>query len=125
MTDRAYAYGGLQRAGARLVNGSDAPVEELDPLAGLCAGVRRTLDDRPPWHPEHAVSVEVALRAMTVEPAWLTYDEHRRGRLLPGQLADLVVLDRDLFTLPPSAYPEARVLLTLSAGETVHAAAGW
>jgi predicted amidohydrolase YtcJ len=120
MTDRAYAYGGLLRAGARLVNGSDAPVEELDPLAGLCAGVRRTLDDRPPWHPEHAVTVEDALRSMTVEPAWLTHDEDRRGRLVPGQLADVVVLDRDPLAVPVDELPDIEVVATMLGGRWVH-----
>ena len=70
--------------------------------AGVVAGVRRTLDDRPAWHPEQAVTVEEALRATTVNPAWLTGDERRRGKLLPGYLADLVVLDRDPLAIPPA-----------------------
>jgi predicted amidohydrolase YtcJ len=57
--------------------------------------------------------------------AYASFLDRETGSIEVGKLADLVVLDRDLFTLPPSAYPEARVLLTLSAGETVHAAAGW
>jgi predicted amidohydrolase YtcJ len=122
MTDRAYAYRSLMDAGARLVNGSDAPVEELDPLAGLCAGVLRTLDDRPPWHPEQAVGAEAALRAATVVPAWLARDEHRRGRLVPGQLADLVVLDRDPLACAPEELPQVRVVATMLGGEWVHGA---
>ncbi|MBD0291095.1 MAG: amidohydrolase, partial [Thermoleophilia bacterium] len=101
MTDRAYPYRSLLETGARLANGSDAPVEELDPLLGIAAGVRRTLDARPGWHPEQAVAVVDALRASTVTPAWLAGDENRRGRLLPGQFADLVVLDRDPLSCPP------------------------
>ena len=58
MTDRAYAYRSLLDTGALLANGSDAPIEELDPLAGIRAGVLRTLDEREAWHPEQAVSVE-------------------------------------------------------------------
>src|ERR687883_363548 len=58
MTDRAYAYGSLLDSGAVLANGSDAPVEELDPLMGIRAGVTRSLDERPGWQPEQAVSVE-------------------------------------------------------------------
>ena len=79
------------------MNGSDAPIEELDPWAGVVAGVRRTSDERPPWHPEQAVTLEEALVATCVTPAWLAGDERRRGKLLPGYLADLVVLDRDPF----------------------------
>ena len=59
----------------------DAPIEELDPLAGICAGVLRTLDERPAWHPEQALTVEEALQASTVNPAWLAGDERRRGKL--------------------------------------------
>jgi predicted amidohydrolase YtcJ len=118
-TDRAYAYRSLLDAGARLVNGSDAPVEELDPLAGLVAGVLRTLDDRPAWHPEQAVGVEAALRAATVVPAWLTGDEDRRGRLRPGMLADLVVLDRDPLAIAPEELPEVRVVATMLGGRWI------
>lgn len=94
-TDRAYAYRSLLDAGTRLVNGSDAPVEELDPLAGIRAGVRRTLDDRDAWHPEQRVTLDEAIHATCTAPAWLARDEQRRGTLAPGMLADLVVLDRD------------------------------
>ena len=112
----AYAYGTLLEHGARLANGSDAPVEELDPLKGIVAGVLRTLDERPPWRPEQAVTVEQALRATCVEPAWLARDERRRGRLVPGMLADLVILDRDPAACPPEELNEVRVLATMVGG---------
>ena len=67
-TDGAYAYRSLLDSGAVVANGSDAPIEELDPLAGIRAGVLRTLDDREPWHPEQAVTVEQALEATIVTP---------------------------------------------------------
>jgi predicted amidohydrolase YtcJ len=118
-TDRAYAYRALRDAGARLVNGSDAPVEELDPLAGIRAGVLRTLDDRPPWHPEQAVTVEDALEATCVAPVWLAGDEATRGRLAPGFLADIVVLDRDPLAIGPPELPDVRVLATLAGGRWV------
>jgi len=121
-TGRAYPYGALAAAGTRLVNGSDAPVEELDPLLGLRAGVLRTTDDRPAWHPEHAVSVEAALRSMTVEPAWLAREEDVRGRLAPGLAADLVVLNRDPLAIPPEELPSLRVVATMLAGRWVHGA---
>ena len=118
----AYAYRSLLDAGAHLANGSDAPVEELDPLAGIVAGVRRTLDERPPWRPEQAVTVEDALRAATVGPAWLEGEEHRRGTLVPGMLADLVVLDRDPFTCRSEELPTLRVLATMVDGRWTHLA---
>ena len=121
----AYAYRALLDAGALLANGSDAPIEELDPLAGICAGVSRTLDDRAPWRPEQALTVEEALRASTVAPAWLAGDERRRGRLVPGQLADLVVLDRDPVACPPDELPEIRVVATMLGGRWVHNPPPW
>jgi predicted amidohydrolase YtcJ len=124
-TERAYAYRSLQDAGTLLANGSDAPVEELDPLAGLRAGVLRTLDERRAWHPEQALTVHRALEAATVNPAWLAYDERRRGRLLPGYLADLVVLDRDPLAVPADELPELEVVATMVGGRWVHNAPPW
>src|SRR5215208_5423815 len=116
----AYAYRSLLESGARLANGSDAPVEELDPLAGLAAAVRRSLDERPAWRPEQALTVDAALRASCVEPAWLARDEDRRGTLAPGKLADLVVLNRDPFTCPSDELPQLEVVATLLDGRITY-----
>jgi predicted amidohydrolase YtcJ len=116
----AYAYRSLLDAGARLANGSDAPVEELDPLAGVAAAVLRTIDERPAWRPEQAIRVEEALRATCVEPAWLARDERRRGTLAPGMLADLVVVDRDPLECPPQQLRDLRVLGTVLGGDIIH-----
>jgi predicted amidohydrolase YtcJ len=124
-TERAYAYRSLRDAGALLANGSDAPIEELDPLAGIRAGVLRTLDDRDPWHPEQSVTVEQALEATTVNPVWLAGDERRRGKLVPGYFADLVVLDRDLLAIAPEELPEVRVVATMVGGRWVHNPPPW
>ena len=124
-TDGAYAYRSLLDSGALLVNGSDAPIEELDPWAGICAGVLRTIDDRPAWHPEQRITLEEAVRATTVNPAWLAGDEHRRGKLIPGFLADLVVLDRDPFELPPEELPGVRVVATMLGGRWVNNPPPW
>ena len=120
----AYAYRSLLDAGARLVNGSDAPVEELDPLQGLVAGVLRTLDERPAWRPEQALSVAEALRATCTAPAWLARDERRRGTLEPGKLADLVVLDRDPLGCPPEQLPGIEVLATMVGGRITYVSDG-
>ena len=84
-TEGAYAFRSLWDSGALVANGSDAPVEELDPLAGIRAGVLRTIDDRPAWGPEQCMTVEQALRATTVNPAWLAGDE-RTPRQAPTGL---------------------------------------
>jgi predicted amidohydrolase YtcJ len=124
-TAGAYAYRSLLDSGAVLANGSDAPVEELDPLAGIRAGVLRTIDDRPAWHPEQALTVEQALVASTVAPAWLAGDERRRGKLLPGYLADLVVLNRDPVTCPPDELESIEVVATMVGGRWVHNPPPW
>ena len=124
-TDGAYAYRSLWDSGAVLVNGSDAPIEELDPLAGIRAGVLRTLDNRPAWHPEQALTVEQAIQATCVTPAWLSYDEHRRGKLIPGYLADLVVLDQDPFELQPEQLEDLQVVSTMVGGRWVHNPPPW
>jgi len=119
-TDGAYAFRSLLDSGAVVVNGSDAPIEELDPLAGIRAGVRRSIDDRSAWHPEQALTVEQAFHATCVTPAWLARDERRRGTLLPGHAADLVVLDRD-----PWDDLDAQVVATMVAGRWVHNPPPW
>jgi predicted amidohydrolase YtcJ len=124
-TDGAYAFRSLVDSGALVANGSDAPVEELDPLLGLRAGVTRTLDDRDPWHPEQRVTMEQALHATCVAPAWLTGDERRRGKLLPGYLADLVVLDRDPLDCPVEELDDIEVVATMVGGRWVHQAPPW
>jgi predicted amidohydrolase YtcJ len=125
MTDRAYAYRSLLDAGAVVANGSDAPIEELDPLAGIRAGVLRTLDERDAWHPEQGVTVEEAFEATISTPAWLARDERRRGKLLPGYLADLVVLDRDPLAIEPEELPEVEVVATMVGGRWTHNPPPW
>ena len=124
-TDGAYAYRSLVESGAVLANGSDAPIEELDPLAGICAGVLRTLDVREAWHPEQAVTVEQAFEATILAPAWLANEERRRGKLVPGYLADLVVLDRDPLAIPPEELSDVQVVATMLGGRWVHNPPPW
>ena len=124
-TSGAYAYRSLLEAGALVANGSDAPIEELDPLLGVRAGVLRTLDERPAWHAEQTVTLQQALEATTVNPAWLTGDERRRGKLVPGYLADLVVLDRDPFECAPDELVDVEVVATMLGGRWVHGPPPW
>ena len=125
MTDRAYVFRSLLDAGTVVANGSDAPVEELDPLLGIRAGVLRTLDERDAWHSEQAVTLEEAFVATCVTPAWLTGDERRRGKLVPGYLADLVVLDRDPFECPPEELVDITVVATMLVGRWVFNPPPW
>ncbi|HXY81127.1 MAG TPA: amidohydrolase [Gaiellaceae bacterium] len=123
--DGTYAFRTLLDSGAHLANGSDAPIEELDPWAGVLAGVLRTLDDRPSWRPEEALTLQQALHATCVAPAWLSHDERVRGTLLPGRFADLVVLDRDPFACEPAELREVQVVATMLGGRWVHNPPPW
>lgn len=122
--DGAYAYASLAASGAVLANGSDAPVEDLDPLAGMRAGVVRTVDEREPWRPGEALSAEDALHATTAAPAWLEHSERTRGRLIPGALADLVVLNADP-TREALAANEVEVVATMVGGRWTHRPPPW
>jgi predicted amidohydrolase YtcJ len=118
----AYPFKSLLNAGAILAFGSDWTVAPLNPLPALKAAVtRQTLDGRNPegWEPAEKLSLDEAVRAFTFGSAFAEFAESEKGVLSPGKLADLVVLDRDIFALPPEAIPSARVLMTIVDGKIV------
>jgi predicted amidohydrolase YtcJ len=120
---RGFAWGNVERAGGRLVFGSDWPVVTSDVFRGLYVAVtRKTREGTPPggWLPEQAVTLEAALRHYTVDGAWAAHEEQDRGTLTAGKWADLVVLSHDLFAGPPEKILETRVLLTMAGGRIVH-----
>jgi len=118
-----YAFRTLLDTHARLAFGSDWTVAPLDPILGVYAAVtRRTLDGKNPngWVPEQKISVSEALRAYTAGNAYATFDEGKRGTLAPGRLADVVVVDRNLFTMPPDSLDQAKVRVTIVGGKVVY-----
>jgi predicted amidohydrolase YtcJ len=118
-----YAFRTLLDSGATLAFGSDWTVAPLDPIVGIYAAVtRRTLDGKYPdgWVPAQKISVGEALRAYTAGNAYATFDEHTRGVLAPGYEADVAVLDRDLFHIPPESLAQAKVRLTIAGGKVVY-----
>jgi predicted amidohydrolase YtcJ len=114
-----YAYADLARAGAVLCAGSDAPIEPLDPLAGVQAALERDPADGP------ALSVAEACDAFWGGAAYAVHAERRLGRLLPGYLADLCVLDRDPLTCPPDEVGAVEVVATMVGGRWVHGRPPW
>jgi predicted amidohydrolase YtcJ len=117
-----YAFRSLLDRGARLAFGSDWTVAPLDPILGIYAAVtRRTLDDKNPegWIPEEKITVEQALRAYTATNAYGVFAESSRGKLAPGYLADLVLLDRNLASIPPGTINQAQVRATVIGGKVV------
>ena len=117
-----YAFRSLLDAGARLAFGSDWFVAPPTPLEGIYAAVtRRTIDDRNPagWVPEQKITVEEAVRAYTSSAAYASFDEARKGMLVAGRLADLVMLDRNIFEIAPEEVRGVKVLLTVVGGKRV------
>jgi predicted amidohydrolase YtcJ len=120
----SYAFRSLLDAGAMLAFGSDWSVAPLSPILGIDAAVnRRTLDDKHPegWFPEQKISAEEALRAYTYGSAYAGFQEHERGTLEPGKLADIVVLSRDI--LDPAEcdnIAKTEVMMTIVGGKVVH-----
>jgi hypothetical protein len=108
--------------GIRLAFGSDWPVAPMDPIMGIYAAVTRaTLDGRHPegWVPEQKITVEEALRAFTLGGAYAEFAEDRKGSLVPGRLADLVVLDRDPLAIPAAEISGLNVVMTVCGGRIV------
>jgi predicted amidohydrolase YtcJ len=116
---RTYAFHTLLKAGVTTCFGSDWPVAPIDPLTGIDAAVQRhTIDGANPngWHPEQRVSIEQTLTAYTRTAAFAGFQDDRLGRIAPGYLADLVVLDRNLLTVPADQYLKTGVLRTFVDG---------
>jgi len=121
---KGYRTRDLLDSGAHVVFGADPPIEELDPMAAIQAAVHRTLDDREPWHPAQRIPVADAISCHTAAAAYAVGEERRRGCLLPGLEADVVVLDTDIVA-HPERIAGARVVATMLAGRWVHGRPPW
>jgi len=120
-----YAFRSLLDSGAILAFGTDWTVAPLDPMVSIYAAVTRaTLDGRHPggWFPEQKVSVAEAVRAYTAGSAYAEFTEREKGTLAPGKLADMVMLSRDIFRIPPEEIRNSRVVLTVMDGRVVYEA---
>jgi predicted amidohydrolase YtcJ len=119
----AYAYQDLLKQNGWLPNGSDFPVENINPLYGFYAGIaRKDLDGFPPngFQKENALTREQALKAMTLWAAQSNFEEKIKGSLEVGKLADFVILGTDLMNAPESDLPNSKVISTFVAGELVY-----
>jgi hypothetical protein len=119
IAEGAYAWRKLLASGARIVNGTDAPVEDVDPLRSFYASVTRQDESgRPPggFDPDQKMTREEALRSYTRDAAYGTFTEGDLGSIEVGKLADLTVLTRDILKVPEAEILEARVAYTIVGG---------
>ncbi|HXV75122.1 MAG TPA: amidohydrolase [Candidatus Polarisedimenticolaceae bacterium] len=120
----AYMWRALLDSGAVVTNGTDAPVEEIDPIANFHASVTRRMRDGERFFPEQRMTREQALRSYTLDAAYAAFEEGLKGSLTPGKLADVTVLSRDIMTVPEEQILDAEVVYTIVGGRLAYRADG-
>ena len=115
--ERTYLWRSFMNAGVRINNGTDVPVEDIDPLAGFRSSVTRLTVDGSIFYPEQNMTRIEALRSYTINNAIAAFEEDYKGSLEVGKLGDVVVLDRDILTVPDAELADARVDVTIVGGE--------
>jgi predicted amidohydrolase YtcJ len=119
----SYAWSEFLKHGVVLAFGTDYPVEPVTPFRGLYAAVTRQSEKgKKTYYPEQKISIEQAIAAYTTGSAFAEFAEKQKGKLEPGMLADLIVLDRDITSVLPAKVLEAQVLRTVVGGKTVYEA---
>lgn len=119
----AYNLRGIVDTGIPVMLGSDAPVADPNPMAGIYSAVTRKRMNRTPetgWYPENALSVRQAVKGYTLTPAAVMGQGRDLGSLAPGKLADMVVTDRDPFSVPPDELADITAVMTLFDGSVVY-----
>jgi predicted amidohydrolase YtcJ len=116
----AYLWRALLDSGAVVSNGTDAPVEDIDPIANFYSSVTRRMDDNTVFYPQQRMTREEALRSYTIDAAYAAFEEEIKGSLTPGKLADVTVLSRDIMTVPEEEIPGTEVVYTILGGKVVH-----
>jgi predicted amidohydrolase YtcJ len=118
----AYVWQKLMKSGAVIANGTDAPVEDVDPIANFYATVTRRLADGSTFYPDQRMSREEALRSYTWNAAFAAFQEGSKGSLTVGKLADVTVLSKDILTVPDDEIRSARVDYTIVGGKVLYSA---
>ena len=118
----AYIWRTLMQSGALVTNGTDAPVEDVSPIASFYATVSRRLSDGSVFYPDQRLSRMDALKTYTINCAISAFEEEEKGTLTPGKLADIVVLSNDILTVPEEQILDTEVLYTIVGGEVLYRA---
>ncbi|MGD8540174.1 MAG: amidohydrolase [Candidatus Aminicenantes bacterium] len=116
----AYVWQKLMRTGVVICNGTDAPVEDVDPIPCFYATVTRKMNNGQEFFPEQKMSREEALRSYTINCAYASFQEDILGSLTPGKLADITVLSKDIMTVPDEEILNAEVLYTIVGGKVMY-----
>jgi len=116
----AYVWQKLMKTGAVIANGSDAPVEDINPIPSYYASVSRRTKDGSVFFPDQRMSRMEALRSYTINVAFAEFDEGIKGSLKPGKLADVTVFSKDLLTVPEEEIPSTKVLYTIVGGQVAY-----
>jgi predicted amidohydrolase YtcJ len=116
----AYAFKTLLKNGARVVFGSDAPIETLDPRRGIHAAVcRKRVGSEESWYPEEKLTITEAVSGFTCWASYASCEENLKGSIEVGKLADMVVISKDVFRVDPDEIPDIRVELTILGGRII------
>jgi predicted amidohydrolase YtcJ len=118
-----YAFRTFLDYGVKMCFGSDWTVAPINPILGIYAAVtRRTTDGANPngWFPEQKITVAEAIEAYTINCAYAVFEEHEKGSITPGKMADLVVLSDDILTIDPVKIENVGVEMTIVGGKTVY-----
>ncbi len=115
----AYVWQSLMKSGAIVTNGTDAPVEDVNPLPSFYASVTRQLAEGVTFFPEQKMSREEALRSYTIDCAYAAFEENLKGSLVVGKLADIVVLSNDLLKCKDEEIMDTKVEMTIVGGRIV------
>ncbi len=116
----AYVWQTLWESGAVVTNGTDAPVEDVDPIASFYSTVSRKLADGSVFFPDQRLTRERALQSYTLNNAYAAFEEDIKGSLTPGKLADIVVLSKDILSIPEDQIPDAEVVYTIVGGKVLY-----
>ena len=116
----AYVWQSLMKSGAVVTNGTDAPVESVDPIPNYYAAVTRTLANGRTFYPDQRMSRMEALRAYTIQNAFAAFEEDIKGSLTVGKLADVTVLSKDILKVPEDEIPAAKVVYTIVGGKVLY-----
>jgi predicted amidohydrolase YtcJ len=113
----AYVWQKLMKSGAMVTNGTDAPVEDVDPIASYYASVSRKVKDGSVFYPDQRMTRMEALKSYTINGAFAAFEENSKGSLKAGKYADMVILSKDIMTIPEGEIPSAQVLYTIVGGK--------